>query len=577
VKLRDRAIVLGGVVLLALLGGALVATSGSGARPVATPPPSLPAATQRVLDEGIVGDVLTLDPLYATTAAEADLDALLFGGLTRLGPAGRIVPDLAESWKVSAGGKVYDFYLRPEARWHDGVPVTADDVVFTILTLQHPDYDGPAAGPWRDIQVRPMGDRRVRFRLPTAAANFLLVAAQPVVPAHLLAAIPVAERRASGFGRAPVGNGPFRLATLTQREAVLVPAGTDEGSEESASPSLDPLATAPGPTPAAAAPRPRPQLDEYRFHLYPSAAEAGEAFRSGELDALGGVSVEAARSLVASDGVRGIRYPRTVLTSIVLNLRFEQKIFSEPRVRRALLMAIDRQRLVDDLLGGWARIAQTPISPASFVYHQKAAGNVSYDPPGARKLIKAAGWRTPPAGLIPPGRKRPIRIELATLSAETNPLAAAVAERVAADWRGIGLHVRVSESSRQDLVEKKLVPGAFQAVVLDVNLGLDPDLYPLLASSQAAHGGSNVAGYQSRAMDKLLIQARLYAPATDRRERFVALQKELARQMPVLPLFFSDYLYLMRDNLQGPTSREVARPADRFWDVLTWRVADDTQ
>jgi ABC-type oligopeptide transport system substrate-binding subunit len=156
-------------------------------------------------------------------------------------------------------------------------------------------------------------------------------------------------------------------------------------------------------------------------------------------------------------------------------------------------------------------------------------------------------------------------------------LAAAVAERVAADWREIGLHVRVREFSRERLVEKKLVPGAFQSVVLDVNLGLDPDLYPLLASSQAATGGSNVAGYQSREMDRLLIQARLYAPATDRRERFVALQKALARQMPVLPLFFSDYLYLMRDNLQGPTSREVAKPADRFWDVLTWRVADDTQ
>jgi peptide/nickel transport system substrate-binding protein len=576
VKLRDRAIVLGGVILLALLGGALVATSGSGARPLATPPPSLPAASQRVLDEGLVGDIVTLDPLYATTAAEADLDALLFSGLTRLGPAGRIVPDLAESWKVTAGGRVYDFFLRPEARWHDGTPVTADDVVFTILTLQHPDYDGPAAGPWRDIQVRPMGDRRVRFRLPTAAANFLLVAAQPVVPAHLLAAIPVAERRDSGFGRAPVGNGPFRLATLTQREAVLVPAATDEGSAGSASPSLDPLAAPPGPTPAAAAPRPRPQLDEYRFHLYPSAAEAGEAFRSGELDVLGGVSVEAARSLVASEGVRGIRYARTVLTSIVLNLRFEEKAFRDARVRRALLKGIDRQRLVDELLGGWARIAHTPISPASFVYDDDASGQVAYGRRGARRLLLAAGW-TPRGGLAPPGSKEPLRIELATLSADTNPLAAAVAERVAADWQKIGLRVKVREFSRQDLVEKKLVPGAFQAVVLDVNLGLDPDLYPLLASSQAATGGSNVAGYQSRDMDKLLIQARLYAPATDRRERFVALQKELARTMPVLPLFFSDYLYLMRDNLQGPTSREVAKPADRFWDVLTWRVADDSQ
>ncbi len=566
-RVVDRAVVLGGLLVLALIGGLLVVSAAPRRSPLAaSPPPS-----GRVVREGVIGAVHTLDPLFATTQAERDLGALLFSGLTRLGSGGQVVPDLAKSWQIAQGGRSYTFTLRDDARWHDGVPVTADDVVFTVLSLQHPEYSGPAGGPWQGVQVERADRLVVRFRLPSAAAGFLLVAAQPLVPSHLLAGTPVAERAASSFGRRPVGSGPFKLARLVPSQAELVPAGGGEAATEESTRSLG---RGPAPTPSRPGPV-GPAIDSYRLRFFPDLESLAAAFRRGELDAAGGLPADRAVQLLALPGVRAVHYPRAVLTTVLLNLRPERTTaFRDSRVRRALLLALDRRRMVDQLLRGRGKLAQTPISPASFAYDARAAGQAPYDRAGAARLLAAAGWRRTRAGWVAPGTRRPMELELSIVDPRTNPLAQAVARQVVGDWRRLGIVARPRAYSSEDLARRKLLPGNYTAAIVDVNLGLDPDLYPLLASTQAVTGGPNLSGYQSRKLDRLLEAARAYADPTTRKRRFVVLQRTLAAELPILPLFFADYLYLLRQPLVGPTSREIATPSDRFWDVLTWRAAD---
>lgn len=567
-RVVDRAVVLGGLLVLALIGGLLVVSAAPSPTPAAASPPP----PGRVVREGVLGAVHTLDPLFATTQAERDLGALLFSGLTRLGPGGQVVPDLARSWQIGEGGRSYTFTIRDDARWHDGVPVTADDVVFTVLSLQHPEYTGPSGGPWRGVQVERIGRLVVRFRLASAAAGFLLVAAQPLVPSHLLARTPVAERAGSGFGQRPVGTGPFRLARLDAREAELVPAlpstrGTREGATNE-------LGRGPAPTPSRPGPV-GPAIDSYLLRFFPDLDALAAAFRRGDLDAAGGLPPDRAVELLRLPGVRAVHYPRAVLTTVLLNLRPERTTaFRDSRVRRAMLLALDRQKMVSQLLRGRGKLAQTPISPASFAYDARAAGHAPYDPAGASRLLAAAGWRRTHSGWVRPGTRRPVELEISIVHPRTNPLAHAVALQVAADWRRAGILASLRAYSSEDLARRKLLPGNYTAAIVDVNLGLDPDLYPLLASTQAVTGGPNLSGYQSRKLDRLLEAARAYADPQTRKRRFVSLQRSLAAELPILPLFFADYLYLVRQPLVGPTSREIATPSDRFWDVLTWRAAD---
>ena len=158
--------------------------------------------------------------------------------------------------------------------------------------------------------------------------------------------------------------------------------------------------------------------------------------------------------------------------------------------------------------------------------------------------------------------------------ATVNPTAFAVADAVAADWRAIGLTVTRTALPGAELVGQHLQTGDFGAAVTGTTIGLDPDLYALLASTQAKATGSNFSGVQDPALDALLVKAR--APGTDvaRKAAYVDLQAKLAEGTYVLPIAFRDVIVVVRNTLTGPVSRPVGGPGDRFWDVLTWRLAD---
>lgn len=555
---------------MAAIGLALVVTA---------PPPApseTPAATATmapdVLRVGTVGKITTLDPLYATDPAELDGAALLFRGLTRLVADGQVEADLAASWTTSVDGQTWTFQLRDDLRWDDGLPLTADDVTFTILTLQHPDYDGPYARAWRDVVVQRLGRYEVQFRLGTPLASFLTATTQPIVPAHMLATVPVAGRRTAAFGTRPVGNGPFRLASLEKDVAHFVRVGPPPGGGPPDLPS-DPLATLPPRTAAPTLPGlPRPELGAIDLFTYATAAEAADAFRAGDLDALGGLPASVTTGLAGLPGVRRIVYPSRVLTAVVFNLRDAASPYRDVRARRGLLAAIDRHDIVSTVLGGAGIVSDIPIPPSSPLRDPATAVPSAYDPAAAAGSLAAAGWKQS-GGRWTPSGGGPTTLDVVTLDAVTNPTLAAVAAQVVSDWAAIGVVAKITGLSASELVQGRLLPHEFDVAIIDINLGDDPDLFPLLASSQAALGGVNLAGYQSAELDALLTEARRPADEATRLARFAKLGAALAKDVPFLTLHFARRVELVRDVLQGPASREIGAGAERFWDVLTWRLA----
>jgi len=569
--LRERGLLAAGALLLATTGLALVATAPQRSATGTAEPTATPATD--VLREGVVGTITTLDPLYASDPAEQDAVALLFRGLTRLGADGTIEPDIAESWVTSADGRTWTFQLRDDVRWEDGQPLTADDVTFTILTLQHPDYDGPLGRPWRDVVVQRLGRYEVRFELGTALGSFLAATRQPIVPAHVLAAIPVAKRRAASFGTRPVGSGPFRLAALEAGVARLVRLGPPPGGGPPVLP-VDPLATLLPRTPAPTLPGlPRPELSGIDLRTYATPLAAADAFRAGDLDAVGGLPAAIVAELARLPGVRRIDYPTTVLTAVVFNLRDAASPFRDVRARRALLAAIDRSSIVATVLGGAAIVADVPIPPSSIFHDAGAAEPELYDPPASAALLTAAGWKQNAGAWSAPGGGAPAHFEVVTLDAVTNPTLNSVATRVVAGWAALGVAADLTGLGPAELFEGRLLPHEFEVAIIDMNLGNDADLVPLLASSQAALGGANLAGYQSTKLDDLLSAAQGPADGATRRARFVALAASLAIDLPFLTLYFAERVELVRERLQGPVPREIGPDSDRFWDVLTWHLA----
>jgi ABC-type transport system substrate-binding protein len=166
-----------------------------------------------------------------------------------------------------------------------------------------------------------------------------------------------------------------------------------------------------------------------------------------------------------------------------------------------------------------------------------------------------------------------LKIELVAPEASKSPVLRAVGDEVAKGWTSIGLGVQVVEQDPATLAADRLRTGAFDAAVVDIVLGHDPDLYPLLASTQTRTGGANIVGLQDTALDKLLEAARKPATQDDRKAAFKALQARLATGVFLLPIAYADEVFVLRNRVMGPVVREVSDGSERFWDVLTWRLA----
>jgi peptide/nickel transport system substrate-binding protein len=260
------------------------------------------------------------------------------------------------------------------------------------------------------------------------------------------------------------------------------------------------------------------------------------------------------------------------MTAVLLNLRPGHPEFSNPAVRTALLEAIDRAKLASEAFAAGAAVSSGPIPPSSTMFDPVADPPVAFDPAAADAALRKAGWTKATDGWRIPNVKAPLAIELVSPDQASNPAAFAAAEAVARDWTSLGLGVTHVPLPPGELVTGRLATGKFQVAVGDVTVGLDPDLYPLLASSQTVTGGSNVIGLQDPALDKLLAAARGPGSDADRKAAYSALQVALAKGRYLLPLAFADESIVVRDTVEGPTVRQVADPADRFWDVLSWRL-----
>jgi peptide/nickel transport system substrate-binding protein len=573
-SLRDRGLIAVLSLSLVLLSVAAIAPSLAPAREVGAQPSALTAGRPYV--EGVLGHATNASPFGARSSADRELVSLLFRGLVRLGPDGTVVPDLASRWEVDQTGSQWTFHLRPGLTWQDGQPLTSDDVVFTVQTLNNPDYTGPGADSWREVTASAPDPLTVVLTLATPLGGFLDAATQPIAPAHLLANLAPADIVSDPFGQHPIGSGPFQLVSLGPTRAILEPANAvslaADGGPTSVTPRpTDSLAT-PGPTsPTDIA---TPYLAGIEFLYYDDADALRSAWDRGELDAASGLSPADAATLGATPGARLLRYPSTTLLAVDLNLRPSRPEFGDPTVRKALLAAIDRDTIVAMTLAALGTRADSLIPPSSTFYDSAANPVVKYGQAAARAGLAKAGWKESGGSWIPKGGKTPLTIVVLSPEQDANPVAYAVAAAVVADWAAIGLNVRQVAVPASQPIGDRLRSGVFQAAVVPLVIGLDPDLYPLLASTQTRTGGSNVTGLQDPGLDSLLIAAR--APGTDlnRLAAYKALEARLSAGLFILPIAFRDEVVVLRDTVSGPTPRPIGAPGDRFWDVLTWRLAD---
>ena len=511
--------------------------------------------------EGVAGSPWVINPPFSQfNDLDRDLCALIFEGLTAIDERNEVVPWLAERWEVSEDGLTYTFYLRDDVHWQDGEPFTADDVVFTIGILQNSDFSGWASLSelWRLVDVVQLDTYTVRFTLREYFASFLDYTPIGLVPKHLLEDVPVATLASHPFNVYPVGTGLFKVKEYTEEHIVL---------------ETNPYHHLWGET----------VLDHIEFKFYPNYEHLLTAYEKGEVMGFSHLLAEDVDRARANPNLKLLSARLSGYSMISINVNNpDAPFFQDRRVRQALYYALDRQRLIDGVLGGQGLIIHSPIMPQSWA-HSSAVKQYAYDPGQAVALLEEAGWTLPDPVQEKLGDLKPedarIRVKQGerlefTLITVDVPDRVDLAHVIAQQWQAIGARVHVQPVSMSDLTLNHLLPREFDAALLQWQSLPTPDPYPMWHSTQSEGAGQNYSGFNNRDADEAIEQARLLTDRGERTELYHRFQEIFVEELPALLLYQPIYTYGVDQRVRNIQIAPMPDPSGRFRNVFQWAVLE---
>jgi peptide/nickel transport system substrate-binding protein len=492
---------------------------------------------------GVRGDVDSLNIYTASTILSQEVADLLFLRLASerddfaQGPP-TFEPALARRWTVSSDGMTIDFELDAAARWSDGRPVTSRDVVFSHEAATSADVGWVGRDVKGSIEsVTALGDHRVRYRFRRPAPYNLMDAVEGnILPAHHYAAVPFVSWPKTEFTTAPVVSGPFRLASYRPGEAIVLernPAWTG---------------------PPAGVPR-------VVFRVLPDVATLLVEIESGGIDLMENVPAAQVQRLRANPRLELATVHDLSYTFVCWNLR--SPLFADPRVRRALTLAIDRQAIVDGILFGNGRTLASPIL-SLFWAHDSSLRPHPHDPSRARSLLKAAGWSDIDGDGILDKDGRAFRFVLE--SNQGSQLRNDVAVMVQDHLRKVGIEAQPRIMEWRAYLQKHDAHD-FDAFVGGHREATRVDPTSLLHSS-GIEGGYNHAGYASRTMDQLIEQARAETSIGKARRLWSSVQALFHEDQPFTILFEMQRVNAVNRRVTGVRMS----PRSAFVSLPSWRL-----
>jgi len=535
------------VILTLVVVGVLLLTQ----QPVGPVQVSPQPATGGVYSEGLVGSLGRLNPILDwNNPSDRDVDRLLFSGLFRFDERGIPRPDLAESWGVNEEGTIYNVTLHANALWHDGVPVTTDDVIFTIELIKSSDslYPQDIKDLWNKVQVTKLSDTTLKFTIPEPFAPFMDYLSFGVVPKHILEGVPAGSLANTDFNINPIGSGPYQFdhLLLNQGQITGVVLTSFEGYYGKV-----------------------PYIPQVVLRYFPTSALALDAYEQGEVLGVSRITKDVLQDALAMPNLSIYTSRMPQISMVMFNLKNPEVPFlQEPEVRQALLLGLNRQRLISNLLMGQAIVADGPIFPGSWAYYE-GIEHVEYDPEQAITLLKSNGYVIPAEGGAV--RAKDGQFLNFTMLHPDDELHTQIALSIQANWAQIGVQVNLQPVPYDRMVFDYLGPRTHQAALVDLNLARtpDPDPYPFWHQAEAT-GGQNYSQWDNRTASEYLEQARVNTDLNVRTRLYRNFQVMFAKELPALPLYYPVYSFGVDNQVLGVQVGPLYDTSDRFSNITNW-------
>lgn len=489
--------------------------------------------------EGLVGQPTAVNPmLIGSSAVDKDLAEVLFADLVTL----------SQSIATSTTGKIWVVTLKEDMVWSDGKAITADDVLFTVHTIQNPDAGSPLYANWQGITVERVSELEIRFTLKAAYSYFAdNLRSLRVAPAHIFEGIPASNIRLSAYNLEPVGSGPYLYVSYEKQRSGFI-------TEYHLAANND-------------YPGSRAHIENLNFKFFSSYNDALMAFNRKAIDGLGGFDSANISDLKISHRLYELPVPHYY--ALFFNTT-AAPILKDKWVREALTLATNKAAIIETVFNGHANIVEGPIPPALPGHSPSVYAASHFSAEEAAALLDKQQWKVGSDGV----RARTVGKTQQRLDVELTipdlPFLMNTAQLIKEQWQSIGVRVTINAIDPAEIQTESIIPRSYQVLLFGNILRANTDLYSFWHSSQRFQPGLNLSLYENKAVDQLIDTTRKTFDEAARAEALQKIQQQIYTDRPAIFLFSPNYLYAAPNSLGGFSKPLLASPADRLRYASDW-------
>jgi peptide/nickel transport system substrate-binding protein len=506
------------------------------------------------LKEGIIGSPRFVNPVLAISDVDHDLTSLVYSGLIKITPDNSIIPDLAKNYQISNDGLEYTFVLKDNIFFQDGKKITADDVLFTIETIQDPNIKSPKRPNFYDVKIEKIDDKTIKLSLKKPYSPFLRNLTIGILPKHLWGDLSADQFPLSQYNVEPIGSGPYQISKMQtlQKNMLLIPTYYEliPFKKYSLNESY---------------------ISNLTINFYQDEKTLINAYNNGDIEAINSINPEKITDLKKQSNSEIKTAPLPRVFAVFFNQN-QSEVLSYKEVRQALNLAVNRQEIVDQVLNGYGDPLYGPI-PKGLI-DDKSNSSIKYDLDLASSTLSKAGWvKNISTGIWEKkvNKKQTLKLQVSISTLNSQNLVQ-TANLVKTDWEKLGAIVNIQQFELGDLQQNIIRPRKFEALLYGEVVGRDMDLFAFWHSSQRNDPGLNISMYANSKVDSLLNDARTTMNPTTRVSDFISFESEISKDVPAIFLYSPDFIYIVPNKIQGVQINTIAMPFERFLNINQWFI-----
>ncbi len=488
--------------------------------------------------EATVGEVNSMNPLFATTDSEKILSRLMFATIATIDYSGRPGIGLANVIVPSENGKIWTVKLRDDLKWSDGEPITNDDVIFTTELIKNPAVNSIYSSNLSNVRVSENENGEIIFTLPTAYADFIAALNIPVLPKHVLSDTDPRTLIENSFSNSPVTSGAFSFNALQRADA---------SGEQVIYLSANPYYY-----------KGKPLLNSFAVHTYVDKNSVINAVNAGAVTATAELSGADAHKIIS-----GQFYQKDSKLNSGAFIFFNATSASvkDASLRAEIRRGIDLEKIRAAAPG--TTVLNYPLTSSQIqLTNYPAIPEHNFDE-AKTKIATMSG-------------ENEIQVEIATVNSGYLP---GVTNAVAESLEALGIHANVTVyEENQEFITNVIARRSYDILVYEVELGADPDLLPYYHSSQASANGLNLSNYRNALVDDLLLSARDTTNEASRIKKYETFLEYWVTGVPAIALYQPNLTYFYNKNARTFSNDvRLVTALDRFSDITEWAVTKATK